>query len=87
MVHIKIVFDTLNEFYDRRNIIKATYVKMTTGNKWHYKHYIYSKRYLTTDTCDLIWNYLNNIELNEGNEITKDMLKKEFSKYEDFNVR
>lgn len=79
MIQTGLRFEELTEFYVRCDKIKDTYKKLSLSDKWHYKHYIYSKRYLTNNTCNLIWSFLNDI--NDGEEITKDILLKNFVTY------
>lgn len=80
MIQTGLRFDELTEFYDRCDMIKKLYRKLSLSDKWHYKHYIYSKRHLTNNTCNLIWFFLNDI-LEDDQEITKEILLKNFVTY------
>lgn len=79
MIQTGLRFEELTEFYERCDVIKDLYNNLSLSDKWHYKHYVYSKRYLRDNTCDLIWLFLNNIY--DDQEITKDTLLKNFVTY------
>lgn len=76
MIRDDIRFVGYISFYERKDIIKEKYQKLSKDDKLTYKYYIYSRRYLKEYTCDLIWQFLNDDEF-----ITETILKKECVKY------
>lgn len=51
-------FETYNDFYIRRKIIKDNFERICTRDKEVYKYYLYANDVLTTPMKDLIWSYL-----------------------------
>lgn len=52
-------FSTYNDFFKRRCDIKKKYKVLKTNNKKIYRMYLYSKRELSTQKLDLMWEFLN----------------------------
>lgn len=68
-------------FYEQRCRIKEKYLKLNRNDKELYKYYVYSRRQLTVHTCDIIWQFLNNIKGDETLFISDNILQKECKKY------
>lgn len=61
---MKMVYDTMKflgyrSFYDNRYVIKELYERLSTSDKYLYKYYVYSRRYLKERSCNIIWEFLN----------------------------
>ena len=80
MIKASVKFMDYNDFYKRCCAIKLEYKIMPRCDKEKYKYYIYSRRFLSEYTCDLIWDYLNDNCSENGCVILKD-LQLEKSKY------
>lgn len=52
-------FSTYNDFYKRREQIKKEFRRMKGKELSIYRMYLYSKREISTNKVDLIWEYLN----------------------------
>lgn len=52
-------FETYNDFYIRRKLIKASFDKLDSNCRDIYKLYLYANRLLSTMKVDLIWEYLS----------------------------
>ena len=65
MINDNMRFNGFPDFYSRKDIISSMYVNLTTNNRFLYKYYIYSRRYLRERTCDAIWEYINAATIEE----------------------
>lgn len=77
-------FETYNDFYVRRYIIKNLFDKLDYDNREIYKYYLYSNRLLSVVKVDRIWEFLVSID-NEEFVITEYKLKKFYNKKGDCN--
>lgn len=68
-------------FYEQKDRIRAEYLKLTRDDKVLYKYYVYSRRKIRECTCDLIWQFLNNLEPDAADFVTDEILKNECRKY------
>ena len=59
MVYDAMKFFGYHEFYNSRYSLKAQYEKLSFSDKYLYKYYVYSRRYLKERTCNIIWEFLN----------------------------
>ncbi len=51
-------FDTFDDFYERRGLIKKRFNESDAVYKEVYRLYIFANRVLTVQKADLIWEYL-----------------------------
>lgn len=51
-------FDTFNDFYERRLLIKKRFKDASYGYKEVYRLYIFANRTLSSQKAELIWEYL-----------------------------
>ena len=58
VINERMMFETYNDFYIRRNIIKDLFHRLSDNGQEVYKYYLYSNRLLSTMKIDLIWEYL-----------------------------
>lgn len=58
VINERMRFETYNDFYIRRKIIRDLFDKSSNDEKEIYKYYLYSNRLLSTMKVDLIWEYL-----------------------------
>lgn len=58
-VDIRLEFNTFNDFYKNRYIIKEVYDSLSNYDKSIYKMYVYSNRVIKYDKLHKIWEYLN----------------------------
>lgn len=65
MIHDNMRFNGFGDFDSRKDIISALYANLTISDKFLYKYYVYSRRYLRERTCDAIWEYINAATLEE----------------------
>ena len=79
MIKDNVRFIGYRGFYKDRHYIKTIYVSMSNQDKQIYKWYVYSRRYLKEYTCNLIWEFLNNID-DDDTYIMEEKLKDEFNK-------
>lgn len=61
----RLLFIGYMSFYNNKYFIKRVYGLMKLSDKYLYKYYVYSQRYLKTKECDLIWEWLNTDESDE----------------------
>lgn len=73
-------FSDFVEFYIKKKLIRVQFARMMKEEREMYKHYIYSKRILSTKVCDMIWEYLNAIDDEELMWCASN-LGKEYSKH------
>jgi len=64
-------FDTFFDFYNRREEIRAKYEVLSPSEKWIYKYYVYSRRFLSEKICDAVWEYINAVDLLEFGECSR----------------
>lgn len=58
-----IKFDSFEDFYSNRKIIRYYYKSLDLDEKWAYKRFIYSDELQEKEIDkDCIWNFLNEIE-------------------------
>lgn len=65
MIHDNMRFNGFRDFYERKDILSGLYANLTITDKFLYKYYVYSRRYLRERTCDAIWEYINAESLQE----------------------
>ena len=80
MINDNMRFNGFPDFYSRKDIISSMYANLTTKNRFLYKYYIYSRRYLRERTCDAIWEYINAATLEELMDATMH-LDQEYARY------
>ena len=80
MIIERMYFSNFCDFYDRRKMIKHTYMALPLYERQLYKHYVYSRRYLKEKICDYMWEFLNATDDTEC-MIAASNLGKEYSKY------
>lgn len=51
-------FETYNDFFDRREMIKRCFDKLDMQHRQIYRYYLYANRQMSTTKLDLIWEYL-----------------------------
>lgn len=51
-------FETYNDFYIRRHIIRKEFAGLTAKDKEIYKYYLYANSILSDVKKDIIWSYL-----------------------------
>ena len=51
-------FDTFNDFYERRLLIKRRFRDASDGYKEVYRLYIFANRTLSSQKAELIWEFL-----------------------------
>lgn len=59
MVYDNMKFFGYRGFYDNRYKFKGLYEHLSMTDKYLYKYYVYSRRYLKERTCNIIWEFLN----------------------------
>ena len=52
-------FNTFDDFYTRKDIIKKYFSKLSLDEKYIYKMYVYSNRLIKEDKLNKIWEFLN----------------------------
>lgn len=70
-----------HDFYKQRSSLRYQYINLTTSDKYLYKYYVYSRRYLKERTCNMIWEYLNCADEFEL-ECVENKLYEEWFRYE-----
>lgn len=80
MINDNMRFNGFPDFYGRKDIISSMYANLTTNNKFLYKYYVYSRRYLRERTCDAIWEYINAATITELMDATMH-LDQEYARY------
>lgn len=80
MVKEKMKFSSYNDFYERRELIRELFSKLSVVDKATYKYYIYSRRYITEKKCDAMWAYINNLEY-EDMAYCLEILEKEYYRH------
>ena len=65
MINDNMRFNGFPDFYSRKDIISSIYENLTTNDRFLYKYYVYSRRYLRERTCDAIWEYINAATIEE----------------------
>lgn len=80
MIHDNMRFNGFLDFYARKDILSALYANLTISDKFLYKYYVYSRRYLRERTCDAIWEYINAATLEELSD-AETMLCQEYVRY------
>lgn len=73
-------FTTPRDFYNHRDRIKDKYDCLSTNDKIIYKYYIYSKRFISVKTCDILWSFLND-DFDDSSEEYEDVFRHECFKY------
>ena len=59
MISERIKFSNFTDFYNKRYLIRDTYLHMYSHDRVIYKYYLYSRRYLKERVCDMMWEFLN----------------------------
>lgn len=80
MVKENMCFVDFDDFYVRREIIRALYQRLSIYDKTVYKYYVYSRRLLREKICDIIWEYLN-VPDGEDKVVCQTNLSREYHKY------
>lgn len=58
VINERMRFDTFDDFYLRRNIIKSLFDKCSNDEKEVYKYYLYSSSILSYSKKNCIWSFL-----------------------------
>lgn len=71
VINERMTFDTYNDFYLRRKIIKRLFDDLDRCDKEVYKYYVYANRILSDTKVDRIWEFLTSMDgdelfINEG---------------------
>lgn len=66
-------FDTFDDFYERRILIKRRFRDATDGYKEVYRLYIFANRTLSTQKAELIWEFLVEPNDSDFNVKNKDL--------------
>lgn len=61
-------FETYNDFYIRKNIIRELFLELTDDKREIYRYYIYANRLLSDMKADGIWEFLAAIDVDEYSE-------------------
>lgn len=80
MIHDNMRFNGFPDFYSRKDIISSLYANLTINDRFIYKYYVYSRRYLRERTCDAIWEYINAATIEELMDATMH-LDQEYARY------
>ena len=80
MIKSNMCFDNFCDFYGKKELLRALYQRLSSGDKINYKYYVYSRRILKEKVCDMIWEYLNAID-GEDCDKKQDILLGERNKY------
>ena len=65
MIKDNMYFISFNDFYIKKEIIRNNYRVLSNYNQRMYKYYVYSRRYMKNKICDMIWEFLNNEDIDE----------------------
>lgn len=71
----ELCFFNLYEFYKNRKIIKHFYEGLDRDAKQFYKWYVYANIFMSEKEKDIIWRYLNEIEIEYEIELTEQAKK------------
>ena len=80
MIYDNMRFNGFPDFYSRKDIISSLYASISTNDRFIYKYYVYSRRYLRERTCDAIWEYINAATIEELMDATMH-LDQEYVRY------
>ncbi len=80
MIRDDMSFVNFSDFYKRRHIIRAIFIKLSSRDQAIYKYYVYSRRLLKEKVCDMIWEYLNVLDDEEYNTYSN-KLDLEYQRY------
>ena len=80
MIHDNMRFNGFPDFYSRKDIISSLYANLNINDRFIYKYYVYSRRYLRERTCDAIWEYINAATIEELMDATMH-LDQEYARY------
>lgn len=58
IINATMCFETFNDFYERRILIKKRFKNASNDYKEVYKLYIFANRVLSMQKAELIWEYL-----------------------------
>lgn len=58
VIHERMRFETFNDFYVRRKIIKELFGRLSNNGKEIYKYYLYANSILSVQKKDCMWEYL-----------------------------
>lgn len=82
MIREVMKFSSFGDFYIKRECIRAMFVRLPREDKALYKYYLYSRRYIKERMCDIMWEYINKIDLETEESFYIDsVLEKEYDKY------
>lgn len=65
MIKDELRFIGFRNFYKRRHQIKEKYQGLSSDEKYVYKYYVYSRRYIKERACDVMWEFLNTDNIEE----------------------
>lgn len=82
MVRDVMMFSSFDDFYIKKDVIKAMYSKIPRGDKMVYKYYLYSRRYIKERLCDIMWEFVNELDV-ESDEMKYylSVMEKEYLKH------
>ena len=59
IIDVNLQFNSFTDFYQRKDIIKKQYKKLSYKEKRIYKFYVYSTCFAKEDRKDIMWEFLN----------------------------
>lgn len=72
IIKAELQFYSFTDFFEKKDIIREEYNNLSLRDKKIYKMYVYSTCFESEHVRDLMWNYLNSIELCNNMEIYKE---------------